>query len=197
MNKKEFLKCLANPPYEMITLDTGVLIIPRETYQRDLQTDEVKEIIAQFSPYLLNEPKVSFRNGKYYVFDGQHTIISLLEMNEGKNLQIRCKVYYGMTEQEEAKIFSMQTGAGRKLSPADKIRAELHAQDIETMNFRDATLKTGVSFENSGESKSCSLRCINTARAEYERVAKRFTLKPLVLWSKLGLVVALLSRLTF
>ena len=146
MNKKEFLKCLANPPYEMITLDTGVLIIPRETYQRDLQTDEVKEIIAQFSPYLLNEPKVSFRNGKYYVFDGQHTIISLLEMNEGKNLQIRCKVYYGMTEQEEAKIFSMQTGAGRKLSPADKIRAELHAQDIETMNFRDATLKTGESF---------------------------------------------------
>ena len=125
MNKKEFLKCLANPPYEMITLDTGVLIIPRETYQRDLQTDEVKEIIAQFSPYLLNEPKVSFRNGKYYVFDGQHTIISLLEMNEGKNLQIRCKVYYGMTEQEEAKIFSMQTGAGRKLSPADKIRAEI------------------------------------------------------------------------
>ena len=119
MNKKEFLKCLSNPPYEMITLDTSVLIIPRDTYQRPLQSDEVKEIIAQFSPYLLNEPKVSFRNGKYYVFDGQHTIISLLEMNEGKHIAIRCKVYYGMTEQEEAKLFSMQTGAGRKLSPAD------------------------------------------------------------------------------
>jgi len=173
MNKKEVLKCLSNPPYEMITLDTSVLIIPRDTYQRPLQSDEVKEIIAQFSPYLLNEPKVSFRNGKYYVFDGQHTIISLLEMNEGKHIAIRCKVYYGMTEQEEAKLFSMQTGAGRKLSPADKIRAELHARDIETMNFRDATLKTGVSFENSGESNSCSLRCINTARAEYERVGEK------------------------
>ena len=83
------------------------------------------------------------------------------------------KVYYGMTEQEEAKLFSMQTGAGRKLTPADRIRAELYAQDIATMKFRDATLRTGVSFEHSGESNPCNLRCINTARAEYERVGEK------------------------
>ena len=173
MNKKEFIKSLANPPYEMITLDTSVLIIPRDTYQRPLQSDEVKEIIAQFNIHLLNEPKVSFRNGKYYVFDGQHTIISLLEMNEGEHFPIRCKVYFGMTELEEAKLFSMQTGAGRKLTPGDRIRAELYAKDTAAMNFRDATLKAGVSFEHSGASNSCSLRCINTARAEYERVGEK------------------------
>ena len=74
----------------MRTIDTGVLIIPRDTYQRPLQSDEVKEIIAKFDIHLMNEPKVSFRDGKYYVFDGQHTIISLLEMNEGNHFPILC-----------------------------------------------------------------------------------------------------------
>ena len=64
MNKKEFLKCLANPPYEMVTLNTSVLIIPRDTYQRSLLKAVVKEIIARFNIYLMNEPKVSFRDGK-------------------------------------------------------------------------------------------------------------------------------------
>ena len=44
MKKKEFIKSLSNPPYEMRTIDTSVLIIPRDTYQRPLQSDEVKEI---------------------------------------------------------------------------------------------------------------------------------------------------------
>lgn len=173
MKKKDIIKNLAEPNYEMRTIDTSVLIIPRDTYQRPLQSDEVKEIIAEYNPYLRNEPKVSFRDGKYYVFDGQHTLVALLEMNNGKHFPILCKVYYGMTEQEEAKLFSMQTGAGRKLTPADRIRAELYAQDIATMKFRDATLRTGVSFEHSGESNPCNLRCINTARAEYERVGEK------------------------
>lgn len=173
MKKKDIIKNLANPCYEMKTIDTSVLIIPRDTYQRGLSTNVVKEIIADFNLYLMNEPKVSFRDGKYYVFDGQHTLIALLEMNGGKHFPLLCKVYYGMTEQEEAKLFSMQTGAGRKLTPADRIRAELYARDIATMNFRDATLKTGVSFENSGESNTCNLRCINTARSEYERVGEK------------------------
>ena len=173
MKKKDIIQTLAESKYEMRTINTNVLIIPRETYQRSLQSDEVKEIIAQFNPYLMNEPKVSFRNGKYYVFDGQHTIVSLLQMNDGKHFPILCKVYYGMTEQEEAKLFSMQTGAGRKLTPADRIRAELYAKDIASMKFRDATLKAGVSFEHSGASNSCCLRCIHTARSEYERVGEK------------------------
>ena len=82
MKKKDIIQTLAESKYEMRTINTNVLIIPRETYQRSLQPDEVKEIIAQFNPYLMNEPKVSFRNGKYYVFDGQHTIGSLLQMND-------------------------------------------------------------------------------------------------------------------
>ena len=90
MKKKDIIKNLAEPNYEMRTIDTSVLIIPRDTYQRPLQSDEVKEIIAEYNPYLRNEPKVSFRDGKYYVFDGQHTLVALLEMNNGKHFPILC-----------------------------------------------------------------------------------------------------------
>lgn len=43
--------------------------------------------------YTANEPKVSFRNGRYYVTDGQHTIEARILRNGGKDLPILCKVY--------------------------------------------------------------------------------------------------------
>ena len=64
MKKKDIIKNLAEPNYEMRTIDTSVLIIPRDTYQRPLEPNEVKEIIATFNPYLCNEPKVSLDSRK-------------------------------------------------------------------------------------------------------------------------------------
>ena len=45
--------------------------------------------------YTVNEPKVSFRNGRYYVMDGQHTIEGCILINGGENRPILCKVYNG------------------------------------------------------------------------------------------------------
>ena len=62
------------PPYQMLVLHSKMLIYPRELYQRGVQRKRVEMIAADFNEYVANEPKVSFRNGKYYVVDGQHTI---------------------------------------------------------------------------------------------------------------------------
>lgn len=60
--------------YRAVSIPASQLIIPRETYQRDYFSPRTKEIAAAFDERLANEPKVSYRDGKYYVFDGQHTI---------------------------------------------------------------------------------------------------------------------------
>lgn len=62
------------PPYQMLVLHSKMLLYPRELYQRGVQRKRVEMIAADFNEYVANEPKVSFRNGKYYVVDGQHTI---------------------------------------------------------------------------------------------------------------------------
>ena len=47
MKKNDIIQTLAESKYEMRTINTNVLIIPRETYQRSLQSDEVKEGMCQ------------------------------------------------------------------------------------------------------------------------------------------------------
>ena len=67
--------------YREMTINSSQLIIPRETYQRELNPERVRKIVKEFDERVANEPKVSCRNGKYYVFDGQHTIAARKILN--------------------------------------------------------------------------------------------------------------------
>ena len=95
--------------YKELRIESTQLEIPRNTYQRELNTDRVHKIVKQFDERVANEPKVSYRDGRYYVFDGQHTIAARVERNGGKPLMILCKVYYGLTEKEEARLFAVSS----------------------------------------------------------------------------------------
>ena len=67
-----------------------------------IQRKRVELIAKDFNEYTANEPKVSFRNGRYYVTDGQHTIEARILRNGGKDPPILCKIYTGLTMQQEA-----------------------------------------------------------------------------------------------
>ena len=97
-------------PYQMVVIHSSKLIYPRELYQRGIQRKRVELIARDFNEYTANEPKVSFRNGRYYVTDGQHTIEARILRNGGKDLPILCKVYTGLTMQQEALFFAEQNG---------------------------------------------------------------------------------------
>lgn len=98
------------PPYQMMVIHSSKLIYPRELYQRGIQRKRVELIAKDFNEYTANEPKVSFRNGRYYVTDGQHTIEARILRNGGKHLPILCKIYTGLTMQQEALFFAEQNG---------------------------------------------------------------------------------------
>lgn len=65
-----------NRNYEYKQVNSAFIVID-EDYQRELDQNRVKRIVANFNPDLVNPIKVSYRNGKYYVFDGQHTLAAL------------------------------------------------------------------------------------------------------------------------
>ena len=114
--------------YKLMEVSSRDLEIP-DAYQRKLNTERVAKIVAGFNERIANEPKVSFRDGHYYVFDGQHTIVARKHMNGNNALPILCKVYYGMTEAEEALLFAMQTGYSAALTPSARLRANLRGED--------------------------------------------------------------------
>ena len=65
-------------------------------------TPETKEIIWDWDERLLDPVIVSFRDGKFYVIDGQHRIAAMRKMNNGSEVMAVCKVYSGLTYEQEA-----------------------------------------------------------------------------------------------
>lgn len=161
--------------YREITLNSRQLEVPRESYQRELNTARVHKIAAEFDERVANEPKVSCRNGHYYVFDGQHTIAARKHRNKGRDLPIRCKVYYGLTESDEAMLFAQQFGASANLTAGAKIRAEIFAGEPEATAFFKATESTGLWLDYGQQRGKKRLACIATAFKEFHKVgAERY-----------------------
>ena len=93
--------------YEVMFISSSDLSVTRDTYQRELNSRRVREIAENFDERVANEPKVSARDGRFYVFDGQHTIAARKMLNGGRDLPILCKVYTGLTEQDE--VYSLRS----------------------------------------------------------------------------------------
>ena len=168
-----------NPPYQLSVIHSSKLIYPREIYQRGVERKRVELIARDFNEYIVNEPKVSFRNGRYYVMDGQNTIAARKFLNGGEDLQIRCKVYFGMTEREEALLFAQQTGISERLSAGQKLRALIFAGEPAAVAFQQATELAGVhlSFEE-GRGKQ-RISCIATAYHEFIRLGPELYIESL------------------
>lgn len=96
-------------------------IISDQDYQHELNPVRVAKMLQEFDALLVNPPKLSFRDGRYYVFDGQHTVALLKTRNGGKDLPILCKVFFGLTKVDEAILFERQNGKWER----DPLSAEL------------------------------------------------------------------------
>ena len=164
------MKTSRTSAYQEMMINSKFLEVPRGSYQRELNIHRVRKIAARFDPRLVNPPKVSYRSGRYYVFDGQHTIAVLKLLNGGKDLMVRCIVYTGMTESEEALLFAQQTGESARLTPGDKMRAMIYGGDPECMAFLKATESVGVKLDFAQRRGKYRLGCIGTAFEEFKRV---------------------------
>lgn len=119
-------------------------IVSDVTYQRVVDMNRVGKIVSNFNENLVNPIKVSHRDNRFYVFDGQHTLAALKLRNNNKDLMVDCKVYYGLTQQDEARLFSEQNGLSRVVDSVAKFKALYTAGDQEIVDFKDTTESLGV-----------------------------------------------------
>lgn len=152
----------------------GVLntrFILKDTYQRPLDEALVRKIVAHWNPNLMNLPKVSHRDGKYYVFDGQHTIEALKLKNNGKDLDIVCRIYSGMTYEDEARLFAAQNGISKNVTTMQKLRALYEAKDPDVVRVTDIVIEYGYADPIKNNSGNCpnGFRTLPTALKIYEK----------------------------
>lgn len=113
---------MIKPEYEYRTINSKEICVD-PLYQRDLSDAKVGKIVKSFNPYLVNAVKVSYRDGRWWVFDGQHTIAALKAMRGGKDCAVECKVFYGLTRLDEMNLFIAQNGASSPVQLREKMRA--------------------------------------------------------------------------
>lgn len=152
-------------------LNTKDLIVNGKA-QREIQPWKVKKIVKEFNPLLVNPIKVSFRSGKYYVFDGQHTVAALKEVNGG-DCTVRCVVYYGLTEADEAELFIQQTGVSTRVSAADKMRVRFnYGGEVERDMVRAAEM-AGVRVDFTGGEAVNKCTAVKTLMECYKILDRR------------------------
>lgn len=128
----------------------------KQDYQREIKMPFVKEAIEHFDPNDVDPVHVSYRDGKYYVIDGQHTILILEGVNGNKPVDINCIVHKGMTYTDEAHYYVRQYKkkhrhtynemAVASYEGGDELPCEL-ASRVNSVGGRlpyDKTTKTGI-----------------------------------------------------
>lgn len=119
------------------------------SYQRKIDIARVDRIVAGFDARLVNTVKVSNRDGHFYVFDGAHTLAALKRIHDDKPFMVDCKVYHGLTYEEEAYLFALQTGESKDVAFGVRMRAMLISHSAEAEAFRASTAKAGLSLAES------------------------------------------------
>ena len=165
--------------YEKMDINSSELVIPRDLYQRDLKRERVREIAENFNECIANEPKVSARDGKYFVFDGQHTIAARKMLNGGHDLPTICKVYRGLFLQDEALLFAQQAGFAAKVYPGAKLRALVFAGDLNAIAFKDATESTGLQLSFNQSRGQNRIGCVATAYSQFLSVGANIYMEAL------------------
>lgn len=92
-------------------------------YQRPVNPKEVDRLIREWDERLLDPVIVSFRDGKFYVVDGQHRIAAMRRMNGGGGVMVDCKVYNGLTYEQEAGLCYKLDKAKKRLSLSQSTNA--------------------------------------------------------------------------
>lgn len=131
------------PEYEYKKINTRDIFVDN-LYQRDLSLTKVRKIVREFNPYLVNAVKVSFRDGKFWVFDGQHTIAALKSKYKGMDCQVDCKVFYGLTRLDEMELFIAQNGAATSVGMREKFRAMNNNGDPKIREMVKLCTKAGL-----------------------------------------------------
>ena len=156
--------------YRYMTLSSALLNVD-EAYQRKIRPNQINKALKTYNPNLVNVVKVSYRDGKYWIFNGQHTVALEVARNNGIPVQIECKVYEGMTQQDEKELFKLQDGTCSNPTAAETVRADYNLGEQYAMGMVGALENLGLQlrFDNSGGKNK--IVCVSAVLKAYKQLS--------------------------
>ena len=130
-------------------------------YNRGIRRSHVNKIKRNFREDMVKPVIVSFRNGRYYVIDGQHTALAIFELSGNDlNVPIKCDVRTGLTYEEEADLYYRINTSNISLSFGETLIGCIEAKDAESLRFRDVVESCGYVV---GSNTNNSINALSTA----------------------------------
>lgn len=124
-------------------------------YQRELDGKRAAKIAAEFNGDLFNEPKVSYRDGAYWCFNGQHSIAAWKILHNNEDEPVKCKVFRGMTWLEECEAFVAQNGLSKDPTTNQKLRAAYNSGNPDVVTMKNLATQAGFIVDfNRGQIKN-------------------------------------------
>ncbi len=138
----------ATPEYKnpgvLKALSTSRLTSGKLPYQRPVEEKDVDKLIRKWNLCALEPIVVSFRDGYFYVVDGQHRIAAMKKMNGGRDLMVNCIVHTGMTYEAEAALCHDLDQAKKPMSMGQSIRVDMESgKGTEALEIRRLVEKAG------------------------------------------------------
>ena len=118
------------------------------SYQRPVDASRVDQIVENFDPRVANTLKVSSRDGRFYVFDGAHTLMALKKIHGDTPFPVECKVFFGLSYEDEANLFAQQNGLSKDVAFGVRLRAMLASKSPEAEDFRMHTANAGLTLSD-------------------------------------------------
>lgn len=135
-------------------------------YQRGLNKERVGVIARNFRWAAFGVLTVSYRDGSYWVVDGQHRLVAAKRVGART---VPCIILPSTTAADEAGLFSDMNKVRGPLRATDVFRAKVTAKDADALAIVDACKSRGIAVSTKGTHHLRSISSVATLEWIYKR----------------------------
>lgn len=153
---------IKKPSYTMISLAQ----LHYDEYQRIHDKYKIDKIAKNIDWDIFGTILVSYRDGKYWVVDGQHRVEAIRRLDP--DAEVPATVWTGLTYEEEAEKFLKLNTERKALNCNQKFHALIEKGDKSALTILKVLNENGLSFnKNSGFSKNNVVGAIHVIQRIY------------------------------
>jgi hypothetical protein len=127
------------------------------TAQREANANAISTLASHFNPDLMGIPVVSYRDGIYWIIDGQHRILALKQTlgEDADAWEFVAEVYQNISEEEEAALF-LELNTRKPVKAFDRFKVGVTAGLPEPSDIERIVISHGLRVSQDGQQGSIS-----------------------------------------
>lgn len=139
-----------------------------QKYQRELSRKQVRKTAENFDPFQVNPVKISRRDGKNFVINGQHTLEIVAKVSGSRDTPVWCMIYDELEYTQEANVFAEQMKYVRNLTAYDVFTAKIEAGNPDSLMIK--AIAESYCLKIGNEMKTGTVCAVKALEDIYERL---------------------------